>query len=440
MKLQAAALLALGAIMAAPPLGAAPRHPAAPAPRDPYYANTPDELIPYRRMKIKPYERNFYAKPQKWNGPGRDEPDAKPRTVRFGFLGTLDPANPLGAFGKQMLQGCQLAIAEANGAGGYKGTPFELMIHADRARWGDSSNEMVRMVCNDQVYGVLGSVDSANSHVMMRVTLKFPVPVVNSATTDQTLMEHRVPFITRVIPDDRQYAYATAWELFRVKHFHNVAMIRINNRDGRFAIRKLVDAARRLGSPIPVEVRFNDGDSDFSEQLSHIKPVSPDAVIVWGNPRETALIVKQMRSMGMNQPIYGWFRAVEPDLLAHTGQLMEGFTAAVPMNPTSRSPRWTHFRAAYLRRFHQEPDTFATYGYDGMNALIGATRTAGLNRVRISDALEKLNTLEGASGTLRFDGGRSNICPIYMAEVRHGRFVYRPAPTANGAANRTAVR
>jgi ABC-type branched-subunit amino acid transport system substrate-binding protein len=398
--------------------------------KQPYYANTPYDIIPYRRMAVRPYVENFYASPQKWLGPGRDEPEPTVKTVRIGFLGPPTDSGPLATFGKQMRQGAMLAIERANAQGGYKGKPFDLLIHVDRARWGDSSNTMVKMACDEKVWGVLGTLDSANSHVMMRVTLKFPMPIVNPATTDQTLMEHRVPFILRVIPDDRQYSYATAHYLFEEKGYRNVMLIRPNNRDGRFAVRKLIDASRRLGHPIPEEVRFDDGESDFTEQLEHIRGFSPDAVAVWGNPHETALIVKQMRRMGMRQPVVGWFRSVEPEFLQLAGADAEGMVIACPYDPTSTDPVEQEFRARYEKRFGMVPDAFAAYAYDAMGALVTAIRKAGLNRVRIADQLVALNTFRGASGTLVFDGARNNVRRIYLAEVRHGRFVYRLAPNA----------
>lgn len=398
-----------------------------PVSRKPYYANTPYDIIPYHRMAIRPYVENFYVTPQKWLGPGREVAEPKVTTVKIGFLGPAEGSGPLGAFGKQMLQGAKLAIEQANAGGGYKGKPFDLVVHEDKARWGDSSNTMVKMACDEMVWGVLGTLDSANSHVMMRVALKFPMPIVNSATTDQTLMEHRVPFILRVIPDDRQYSYATALYLFQEKHFRNVGLIRPNNRDGRFAVRKLIDAARQLGSPILEEVRYNDGDTDFTEQLNHLQGFPLDAVAVWGNPKETALIVRQMRRMGMKQPVVGWFRAVSPVLLQQGGPDVEGMVCAYPYDPGTRDAVLRDFQHRYQQRFGMSPDAFAAYAYDGMSVLVASIRKKGLNRIRIADGMAELKSFHGATGELIFDGARNNVCPIYLAEVKHGQFVFRPA-------------
>jgi branched-chain amino acid transport system substrate-binding protein len=404
----------------------------------PYYANTPADLIPYRRM-VKPYHDNFYVEPQPWRGIGRNDPEPKVQTVRLGWLGPLADTDPLAPFGRSMLHGAQLAVERANAGGGYKGHPFELMIHQDKARWGDSSNSMVKMVCDDQVWGVLGTVDSANAHVMMRVTLKFPVPVINCATSDQGLMEHRVPFITRNLPDDRQYSYATALYLFQEKGYRSVALFRLNNRDGRFAVKKLTDAARRLGHPFVLDQRFEDGETDFTSELTRIRARNPDAVAVWGNPREVSLIVRQMRRMGMKQPVVGWFRSVSPALLSMGGRDVEGMVCAFPYNPSAADPVLQEFRRRYRKRFDEEPDVFAAYAYDGINLFVHAIRQAGLNRIRIAEALAALKTYRGVTGTALFDGARNNIAPIYLAEVRGGRFAFRLARRAREGYRQAAL-
>lgn len=404
----------------------------------PYYAHTPAEFIPYKNLRVKYYHDNFYLEPQKWLGPGREIPEPKVKEVKIGWLGPPGDYGPLAEFGKQMLQGSQLAIDRANAAGGYKGKPFRLSVHIDRARWGDSSNAMVKMVYDEGVWGVLGSMDSANSHVMMRTTLKFPVPVVNTATTDQTLMEHRVPFIIRTIPDDRQFAYAATWYLYKEKKYNRATMIRINNRDGRFAINKLLATARRIGHPYLAEVRFMDGASDFKQQIDHVKQFNSDAVVVWGNPRETALVVKQMRAMGMNQPVIGWFRAIEPSLIQLGGKDVEGMVLVSPWDPTRSDPLLKDFQARYRKRFGMEPDAFAAYAYDGMDILINSIRKAGLNRVKIADANLAIKSYHGVSGMMEFDGARNNVCPIYLAQVKNGKFVYRRSGLPRDDVQRTA--
>ncbi len=78
-----------------------------------------------------------------------------------------------------------------------------------------------------------------------------------------------------------------------------------------------------------------------------------------------------------------------------------------------------------------EPDVFAAHAYDGMNMLIEAIQKVGLNRVLIRDILLDLKTFQGyqgVTGKLILDATWNNIRPVFMAEVRNGKFKFSPAP------------
>ena len=94
-----------------------------------------------------------------------------------------------------MLHGAQLAIDEANARGGYCGKPFRLKMHNDAATWGASSNEIVKMVYDDKVWAMLGSISGDSTHIALRVSLRAELPIVNSAATDPTIPETIIPWI-----------------------------------------------------------------------------------------------------------------------------------------------------------------------------------------------------------------------------------------------------
>ncbi|MEI9970806.1 MAG: ABC transporter substrate-binding protein [Ignavibacteriota bacterium] len=108
--------------------------------------------------------------------------------VAIGFLGPVENHKDI-ALGIAMQRGAQMAIAEANARGGYGGKPFALKIHNDAATWGASSNEIVKMVYDDKVWAMLGSISGDSTHIALRVSLRAELPMVNSGSTDPTIPE-----------------------------------------------------------------------------------------------------------------------------------------------------------------------------------------------------------------------------------------------------------
>jgi ABC-type branched-subunit amino acid transport system substrate-binding protein len=405
------------------------------------YANVPEPLLPYREAV--PQQDLFTERPR-FRGVGREEPEPPgPGEVRIGFIGPLADSDlppgssprrsgtgddPKVVFGRRMLRAATLALEEANAGGGHRGLPFRLVTRTDLVLWGQSSNELVRFALDDRVWAVLSSIDSNHNHVLSRATLKLEVPIVSAGSTDPTLVEHAIPWLVRCINDDRQMAYVLLHEIFRRRGMKRVAVLRVNDRDGRTGIMEFVEGARRLGHPVIIEQRFLNGDTDFRPGLERILQTSPEALVLWGNPEETGGAVKQARDLGIEVPIFGFDRMDQAAFLEAAGEAAEGVVVVATTNLRSVDPPWLRFRQAYRERWGEEPDTFAAHAYDGMKLILAAIREAGLNRARIRDALYRLETVRGVTGPIVFDTNMSDVGPLWLATVRGGRFDYEPAP------------
>lgn len=392
------------------------------------YGNIPDELVAYDRYQ-KAY-KYYFLEPTQFYGAGREKPPPRNLTeVRLGFLGPLE-GSVIVSLGNQMLQGATLAVEEANKKGGYNGIPFRLMVHNDFGLWGAAANEVVKMD-DEKVWGWLGTIDDINSHVAIRATLKMEIININTGDPDPTFTETAIPWVIRVIPDDRQSGYVLVNEIFNIDRHKRAAVIRTNNRYGRVGILHFNRSSTRIGFPVVIEERFNDGEVDFRDQIERIKRTEPDAIVIWGNAKETALILNQIREMGLRQPVYCSDRSVNPEFLSIAGKNAEGIKTTCQYNPDANSTKLKTFKANYIKRFNQDPDVFAAHAYDGMNLLIEAVKKAGLNRVLIRDLLTDLKTFngyEGVTGKIIFDDSWNNIRPIFSATVKNGKFEFHPAP------------
>ena len=392
------------------------------------YTNAPDDLRPYSRF-TKPYYE-FYTKTVEYNGPARDVPvpDLKDLSeVRIGFLGPLHD-HPDQALGRMMLNGATMAIDEANAAGGYGGKPFKLMVHNDGALWGASSNEVVKMTYDENVWAMLGSVGADSTHIALRVSLRSELPIVNTVATDPTIPETIIPWVLTAIQDDRVQGYTLARRIYTELGLSRVALLRVNERYGRFGIIKFKDASRRLGHPVVLEQKYMPGDTDFHHQLSVIQDSNVDAIVLWADQIPAGNILRQMHEMGMKQPVFGAFRAYGNEMLRIAGPAAEGLEFVFPYDPTRDDPLAVSFRARFTKRFEKAPDAFASLGYDGMRILLDAVCRAGLNRGRIRDALYGLERYRGVTGEMVFDPNAKNIAPLYLGKIHNGKAEFHREP------------
>jgi ABC-type branched-subunit amino acid transport system substrate-binding protein/phosphoribosylcarboxyaminoimidazole (NCAIR) mutase len=343
-----------------------------------------------------------------------------------------------------MLHGAQLAVEEWNASGGYGGKPFRLMLHndydnwqakavygedrpTDPTIWGSASNEVVKMVYDDKDWAIFGSISSESTHIALRVALRAEIPIVNSASTDPTIPETYIPWYFTDLQDDRVQCLTLARRIFSELGLKRVAILRVNNRYGRFGVIKLRDASRRLGHPIVIEQKYMPGDTDFTRALKVIQSSRADAIVLWADEIPAAGILKQMRAMGMKQRVFGSYRTLGPELVAQAGGAAEGFEAVFPYDPTRQDANWIAFQQRFDARFHEPPEQFASLAYDAMNALLESICKAGLNRARIHDALGDMEKFDGVTGHMVFDPNQKNVSPMYLGTVHNGSITYRVA-------------
>jgi len=400
---------------------------------DENYAHTAEELAPFRH--VKPYKEHFLEQ-MIYTGPGRGIPEPeKVDTVKIGFIGPIMPTVSVATGGKsheedlgiQMLRGAQLAIKHANEQGGYhqRDIPFELVISNDNGLWGASGNEIIKMAYKDKVWAILGTIDGANTHIAIRVALKVEVPMMNSGDLDPTLMETNIPWIFRCVGDDRQLSYLLVDYIYQNLKLERIGVIRASNRYGRFGVREIRDGSRRLGKPIAIEMAYKLGTEDFSLQLERMRYAKIDAVVHWGNAEDGAMILNQMREIGMDQPYFACDRCVSDRFVELAGDNAEGVVCGYPWNPERQEPKLSAFRQAFRQQYGEDPDTYSAHAYDGVNMLIWAIQSAGLNRAKIRDVLAyRESAWPGVTGDIPLSAALDDAGEVFLARYEDGQWKY----------------
>jgi branched-chain amino acid transport system substrate-binding protein len=401
---------------------------------DENYANTKEEVRPFGH--VEPYKKHFLEQLE-YTGPGRAKPEPGDdlESVKLGFIGPIMSTVSVATggasheenLGVKMLQGARLAIEHANERGGYlkREIPFELVVSNDNGLWGASGNEIVKMAYKDKVWAILGTIDGANTHIAIRVALKVEVPMMNSGDTDPTLMETNIPWIIRCIGDDRQQSYMLVDYMYRHAKYERVGIIRASNRYGRFGVREIKDGSRRIGHPVAIEMAYRLGTEDFSLQLERLKAADVEAVVHWGDARDGAVILNQMREMGMEQPYLACDRCVSDEFLEIAGDNAEGVICGYPWNPDRKSEQLEEFRTAFRERFGEEAETYAAHAYDGTNMMIWAIQVAGLNRAKIRDVIAYRQTpFHGVTGEIPLSAALDDGGEVFLARFENGKWNY----------------
>lgn len=389
-----------------------------------YYADTPEEMVPFRTMD--PYYRYWLTR-LPYRGPGQDYPD--PTDLKSLKVGLLSPAQygPEGARGKRTQNGVMLAFEEENAARKPGQLPFEVVQKEDAPLWGSAANITVEFKDND-VLGILGTIDGDATHVALRAALKLETYIINTSDPDPTLTETQIPWLTRVFPEDRQQCYRLADMVVRQRGCKRIAVLRESSRPGRVGVMHFVNAVRRLGSPVAAHLLYKAGDRSLAEQINAIKAANPDAVLFYGQPADIGFAAAKLRKEGVNAQYFGFDRLMEEPFMKNAGAAAEGMTITYFFNPERTDKPWVDFLERYQKRWGEKPDIYAAYGYDGAKMMIEAINKCGPNRFRIRDYLAGLDSWDGVTGHMIFDARWDNIAPFSFAQYQQGKWLFQPAP------------
>lgn len=393
----------------------------------PFYGNTAEDLLPYRQ--VEPHHR-YWLNRLPFRGPGHDYPDPPDLTsLKVGLLSP--PTNSVDyGLGSMTRYGVLLAVEEANAALDPGELPFELIEKADSPQWGSAANIAVEFV-DEGALAFIGTIDGDATHVALRVALKAEIFIVNCSDPDPTLTETQIPWLIRVFPDNRQGGNRLAEQVVKERGHCRIVVLRSNDRPGRVGVRPFVNAVRRLGCPVLQEVNFSPGARTFDYQVELIRQAGPEAVVFWGNPEDIGAAAAQLRTAGVEAAFFGFDRLLDPAYVRSAGEAAEGTVAVALLDPNRSDPVWTGFVARFQQRFGEQPEAYAAYAYDGTRMLLQAIREVGPNRYRIRDRMAAIDSYEGVTGRLRFDGRWDNVSPVGTAEFRQGKWAYLPPPQAS---------
>ena len=249
---------------------------------------------------------------------------------------------------------------------------------------------------------------------------------MNSASTDPTIPETIIPWYFTDLQDDRVQGYTLARHIYTELGLKRVAILRVNDRYGRFGVLKFRDASRRLGHPVVIEQKFMPGDTDFRRQLQVIEDSRVDAIVLWTDIGPAAIILQQMQrtrdeAARVRQPPHHR-RRTRQTRRPRRRRLRSGLSLrSQPHRPAlaATSP------PATKRASTRSPITSPPSPTTPCRFLLDAICRAGLNKGRIRDALTATQTYKGVTGDMVFDPNCKNIAPLFLAHVHDGTIDYR---------------
>jgi branched-chain amino acid transport system substrate-binding protein len=170
---------------------------------------------------------------------------------------------------------------------------------------------------------------------------------------------------------------------------------------------------------------FKRKDTDFSAQLTKIKGLNPEQIIVSALAEEAAGIMTQGRQLGIPESVHfiGGNGFNSPKLAQLAGPFAEGAISGAAWFIGNDTPGNKAFVEAYNARYGSNPDQFAAQAYAGVYILAHAIKSAGsADSKAVRDALANIKDLDTVLGKFSMNEKRDPVHPPVVQIIKNGKF------------------
>ena len=315
--------------------------------------------------------------------------------VKIGVVEGLSGAPAIVDFGESYLQGIKLAVKEYNAKGGYKSKPVDLVVYDDEANPQRAVELVTRLITQDKVPVIIGTVSSGNVLAFMHLNQQHKVPLMAgpaiATPITQKFKDQPKNYVFRCsMVEEFQVNALLDWG---VKKFEKIGLLHSTTGYGMFAKEAILKGLeKRNVKPVVVE-STNPGATDLTPQLLKLKQAGAQLVLTFAEEWE-----KQYRVLPKidYKPVmagnWGLSSGILKDVVG--AEALEGTVMGQALDLGDRRAQQFDEKARKEYGKAYRWPVLVTLGYDAANLVLRAIEMGGPSADEIRDSLERIDNFE----------------------------------------------
>ena len=363
-----------------------------------------------------------------WEGTGT--PKGKPPIKVGALFAVTGGASNLGG---PEARTAQMLVDKVNARGGVLGRPVRLLLKDTQGSPEKAVSFARQLIEEEEVLAIVGPSTSGESMAVKDLCEKARTLLISCAAAE-TIVE---PVARYVFKTPQKDSYAAEWIFRTMKELKigRIGVIADNSGFGKGGLAQLQKYAPGHGITIAIAETYDAAATDLSGVLTKIRAQNVQALVNWSIAPAQSIAAKNLRQLGMAQPLFNSHGFGNIHYVEAAGQAAEGilFPAgrllAADGLPDSHPQKklLVAYRDEYEAKFNEQASTFGGHAYDALALLAAAVRRAGsTDRAKVRDALEGLKGYVGTAGVFNMSPADHNgLAPdsFEMLTVKGGRFV-----------------
>ncbi len=323
---------------------------------------------------------------------------AAAETVKIGAVQGLSGPPAIVDFGESYLQGNQMALKEYNAASPKH--KIEFIVYNDEANPQRAVSLVQRLISNDRVSAVIGTVNSGNvaAFAPMMQQARIPLMAGPAIATDITakFIDQNPSFIFRCSMVEKYQVDAMLdWG---VKNFKKIALLHGTGGYGMFAAGEIQKGMKARGVDLVAIESAAPNVTDMTPQALSLKNSGAELVLMFHDSLE--LLYRALPKANFKPVVAGNWGLSSQMVLGIVGaEALEGTVMgqALDLNDAKAVAFDVRMRKEFGDKYRWP--VVAALGYDGMKILLQAIDKAGADPIKLQKAIENTSGFLAVSGT-----------------------------------------
>ena len=333
-----------------------------------------------------------------------------------------------------------IALDEINRAGGIGGVPIRLIKYDTRSKPEEAILAARKLINQDKVLAILGPEISSNCQVVFPLINREKISAVSSMSSAPGISAANRPWSFRnIMTSEKLLGPALATFLKKYPKVERFVLV-YDNKDflSKTEAKKLFPLlVKQQNKKIVETVAFQTGDVDYSAQVTKIKNMNVDAVILAAVYYEGGHFMRELRRQGVKMPVLAGIGVSSPTFIRVGGASTEGVVNGQPFWTGNPRPAVQSFVKQFMERGKGKvkvafPPQYTASNYDTMNILAKIIKEQGVtnrpedlakDRERIRQGWENLKNYMGVQGNTSIAPDGDAVKEIYIMQVKGGQYL-----------------
>jgi branched-chain amino acid transport system substrate-binding protein len=302
--------------------------------------------------------------------------------------------------------GYQLALDEANAAGGVLGKKVEMIGYDNRCNPSEAVNVANKLI-EAKVVAIVGAHCSSATLATMPLIAAAKIPMVDGIASSPKITElsgvggNEWAFRINPTDDDMMNALGVYLKGSKIKR---VAILGEDTDFGRGGAAAFAAVAKQSGLEVISTDFHPQSYPDFTSLLTRIQQSKPDAIAIFQLAGDQLNFLRNAMQLGVKIPYIGRFDPGGNNLQIIQAGGMEGSITAWTYSYLVDTPANKAFSAEVEKRHKTTPVLQTWAGYDVMRLVLKAIKEAGsTDPTAVRDAIKKIEFTNVMGAPVKFD-------------------------------------